>query len=183
MEDVEGEENQKVNQGVQKDFNIFCTRRELVRSFIRDIIMSRLRRFYLHDYKANIFNLTMKIMTLSPMQHEYVTKKEFGEYKSHISHGFDKLGEQIDAAESHLGKKIDGLDKKIDSVESGLGKRIDSQKIYIDEGFEMTNKHIDNLERNMDKRFASIGRQFAEQKENMATLTKVVNKIATKVGA
>lgn len=99
-------------------------------------------------------------MKLSPIQPNYVTKKEFNErfddQKEYMDTGFNKLGEQIDA------------------VEVSLSKKIDEQGTYMRDGFDKVFKQIDAVETNLGRKIDLLAGDMSWVKK---TLTKVAQKL------
>lgn len=70
----------------------------------------------------------MPTMTISPIkQPDYITRKEFSDFRMYVEEGFEKTNEHIDNLET----------------------KVDNLKIYMNEGFVKTNEHIDNLEKGL----------------------------------
>lgn len=76
-------------------------------------------------------------MTISPMQREYVTRKEFEGFKSHMDEGFDMTNKHIDNLEIHMNGKFTNLETKID------GKFADLKTLMM-EGFGKMEEYVDN---------------------------------------
>ena len=116
-------------------------------------------------------------MIISPLQPDYVTRKEFDSLTSHMDDGFEKSFEQVDTVENNLTKRIDtvetnltdkidtaetNLSQKIEIVEGGLTKKIDDLKSFNVEGFEKMESYIDATKREI----------VTELKDHMDNVTK-----------
>lgn len=110
-------------------------------------------------------------MTLSPMQHGYVTKKEFNELTTYMDEGFDMTNKHIDNLEIHMDKKFANLEGKMNVKFENLEVKMNTRFSNLE--VEMNTK-FSNLESKMDAK-------FTEQKEDIMAFTKVVNKIAAKI--
>gem|GEM_PF-5548170 len=79
----------------------------------------------------------MTTMTISPMQREYVTRKEFDGLKTHVDEGFDMTNKHIYNLEKHMDNKFINLETKMDGKFAGL-------KTLMMEGFGKMEEYVDN---------------------------------------
>jgi hypothetical protein len=108
----------------------------------------------------------MNDMILSPMQQGDITRGEFNDLKSFINDGFELTNEHIDHVEESMKAQFNGVNEQF--------KGVNEKFMGVDEQFKGVNGRIDSLESNMNK-------QFTDQKEDIAQLTKLVTKIAVKI--
>jgi hypothetical protein len=101
-------------------------------------------------------------MILSPVQQDYVTRKEFNEFEirfdkheQYVKDGFEKVFEQLDVSETN---SIRGF------------KRVDEEFKKVHERFEIVDQRFDRMEKRLDSIQSQIG-----------LLTNITNKIADKI--
>nr|WP_159242195.1 DUF16 domain-containing protein [Mycoplasmoides pneumoniae] len=123
------------------------------------------------EFSGN-FNRQFKLnKPVIPVNTEYVTRKEFNEYKdsndqrlTKIENKVDKLEVKVDKLEEKVDKleaKVDKLEEKVDKLEAKVDKleeKVDKLEAKVDSGFEMLakilaaiNKRLDSIEGRLDK--------------------------------
>ena len=104
------------------------------------------------------FNIQFKLnKPVIPVNTEYVTRKEFNEYKDSNDQRLTKIENKVDKLEV----KVDKLEEKVDKLEAKVDKleeKVDKLEAKVDSGFEMLakilaaiNKRLDSIEGRLDK--------------------------------
>ena len=109
------------------------------------------------EFSGN-FNRQFKLnKPVIPVNTEYVTRKEFNEYKDSNDQRLTKIENKVDKLEV----KVDKLEEKVDKLEAKVDKleeKVDKLEAKVDSGFEMLakilaaiNKRLDSIEGRLDK--------------------------------
>jgi hypothetical protein len=88
----------------------------------------------------------MKNMMLSPMQNEYVTKEEFGEFKENLFERLDKDKQFVREGFDMMEVFIKNVETPMYEIEARLNKRFDA----VDGKFDAVDVKIGSLEGKID---------------------------------
>ena len=99
-------------------------------------------------------------MILSPMQQDYVTRKEFNEFEirfdkheHYVKDGFEKVFEQLDTVEANSIKEFKKVHERFDSLETNMNSRFDlltRAVVRIENTMDRMDKRLGNLETKVD---------------------------------
>lgn len=68
----------------------------------------------------------MTTMIISPLQHDYVTKDEFGEFEKKVDEGFEMTNKHIDNLESIVNRRFSDVESRFNSLESMFSRKFNS---------------------------------------------------------
>jgi len=131
---------------------------------------------------------TMTISPLSPLQSDYVTKKEFGVFQGEVKNRFDQVDNCFDAVDNKfkaIDNRFDNIDNKLDRLKIEVVEQNKSdmatwrEKIQDDfkKATEIINGNIDTLEQRINKKLdtklsQSYFEEYMERLQNNLFKTK-----------
>ena len=78
-------------------------------------------------------------MTLSPIQHNYVTKKEFGDFKTDANVRFDNIDYSIKDLKQFVVDGFEGMERYVDASFTAFEERFEQK---MDNKFDQNKKDI-----------------------------------------
>ena len=108
----------------------------------------------------------MNTMTISPMQHDFINKGEFDNFKDHVDDRFDDVDERFDEQKKYMLDGFNAMDRKIDLVYGELSSELKVIK-------EVQADHTEKLDR--------IDSSLTQVHTSLTLLTKIATKIADKI--
>jgi len=119
----------------------------------------------------------MDNLILSPMQQNYITKEEFGEFKDGMCEFRDETNQRFIDLKEFVDDGFEATNGHIDNLEIIMNKRFDK----VDERFDAVDARFDSLEARMDNKFNEVDKNLRLISEQLVSLNVITDKIAVKL--